>query len=89
MNLSTRLSVISVIMVLLGLMIVSSAAADNGNPNPGILPIQSTPYNGTYGDWSTENRIRIRDKDIGKQKTVHNVCKMQFYSRSKEWYKKK
>jgi hypothetical protein len=42
----------AVAMVLLGLWVGTAATVHAGrNPNPGVLPANSTPYGKTYGNW--------------------------------------
>lgn len=36
----------------LALLMITSRAPATGNPNPGVLPINSTPHGKTYGEWS-------------------------------------
>jgi hypothetical protein len=48
-------SVVAVMMVIVGLMVAAMipvAQADSRNPNPQVLPLDSSPYGNTYGEWS-------------------------------------
>jgi hypothetical protein len=48
-------SVVAVMVVVVGLMVAAMipvAQADSSNPNSQVLPIDSSPYGNTYGEWS-------------------------------------
>ena len=46
-------SVIAVMVVVVGLMVLTTIAfAQGGNPNPRVLPVHSSPFGSTYGEWS-------------------------------------
>src|SRR6266581_4494524 len=35
-------------------LLLAGSSAQAGSPNPGVLPVNSTPYGKTYGEWSAE-----------------------------------
>jgi hypothetical protein len=40
-------------VVIVGLMVLTTIAfAQGGNPNPRVLPVHSSPFGSTYGEWS-------------------------------------
>ncbi len=48
-------SVVAVMVVVVGLMVAAMipvAQADSRNPNSQVLPLDSSPYGNTYGEWS-------------------------------------
>ena len=48
-------SVVAVMVVVVGLMVAAMipvAQADSSNPNSQVLPLDSSPYGNTYGEWS-------------------------------------
>ena len=48
-------SLVAVMVVVVGLMVAAMipvAQADSRNPNPQVLPLDSSPYGNTYGEWS-------------------------------------
>jgi hypothetical protein len=42
------------LVIALGITLSSGASAQNGNPNPGVHPIDSKPYGLSYGEWSAK-----------------------------------
>jgi hypothetical protein len=46
-------SVVAVMVVVVGLMVLTTIAfAQGGNPNPRVLPVHSSPFGSSYGEWS-------------------------------------
>ncbi len=47
---------LSSVVIILGLIMMAPmvAQADSGNPNPGVVPVNSKPYGITYGEWSAK-----------------------------------
>ena len=45
---------LNLIAVILGIMVLTPMVAIAENPNPGVLPVDSTPFGKTYGEWSEE-----------------------------------
>ena len=44
----------NLIAVILGIMVLAPMVATAENPNPRVLPVDSTPFGNTYGGWSEE-----------------------------------
>src|SRR3990170_3657933 len=45
----------ALVVALLGLVVAAPGAlANGGNPNPGVLPINSHAYGASYGEWSAQ-----------------------------------
>src|SRR5437899_3561486 len=42
------------LVIALGITLSAGASAQNGNPNPGVHPINSNPYGLSYGEWSAK-----------------------------------
>lgn len=45
---------LSIIALIVGIMVLAPLVAAAGNPNPGVLPLNSNAYGKTYGEWSAE-----------------------------------
>jgi hypothetical protein len=45
---------LSIIAIILGIMVLAPMVAAAGNPNPGVVPVDSKFFGKTYGDWSEE-----------------------------------
>lgn len=45
---------LSVVAIILGIMVLAPLVAAAGNPNPGVVPVDSKFFGKTYGDWSEE-----------------------------------
>ncbi len=47
-----RKSFIAVVVLLVLAFVPYGLAQSNGNPNPGVLPINSNAFGGTYAEWA-------------------------------------
>ena len=45
---------LSIIALIVGIMVVAPLVAAAGNPNPGVVPVNSNFHGKTYGDWSAD-----------------------------------
>ena len=45
---------LSVVAIILGIMVLAPMVAAAGNPNPGVVPVNSNFHGKTYGDWSAD-----------------------------------
>ncbi len=45
---------LSVVAIILGIMVLAPMVAAAGNPNPGVVPVNSNFHGKTYGEWSAE-----------------------------------
>jgi hypothetical protein len=43
-----------VVAIILGIMVLAPMVAAAGNPNPGVVPVNSNFHGKTYGEWSAE-----------------------------------
>jgi len=44
----------SALIVIAVTLLLAGSSAQAGSPNPGVLPVNSTPYGKTYGEWSAK-----------------------------------
>ncbi|OEU41428.1 hypothetical protein BGV40_14985 [Methanosarcina sp. Ant1] len=45
---------LSIIALIVGIMVLAPLVAAAGNPNPGVVPVNSNFHGKTYGDWSAD-----------------------------------